>query len=199
MSVECAGMTLLLLIAGSGLQVLGTMYYFRETLAGRIRPNRVTWLLWSLVPFIAVAAELKAGVGWPVLPVFLNGFIPLLVFGASFWNKRAYWKLGGFDYLCGLCSILAVALWLASGNAAIAVSFSIMADFLAAVPTLVKSWKEPSSESSLAYAGTVAGGVTGIIGAQSFTFTEIGFLVYVTCLNIVMVRLILRKGVVNKR
>lgn len=186
-------MTLLLLIAGSGLQFLGSIYYFLETLAGRVRPNRVSWLLWSVVPFIAVAAELKAGIKWPVLPVFLNGFIPLLVFGASFWNKRAYWKLGGFDYLCGLCSILAVALWLASGNSAVAVGFSILADFLAAVPTLVKSWKVPSSESSLAYMGTVAGGVTGIIGAQSLTFIEIGFLAYVVILNIVVVGFILRK------
>ncbi len=186
-------MTFWLLIAGSGLQLLGSLYYFWETLAGRIKPNRVTWLLWSAVPFIAVAAELKAGVGWAVLPVFLNGFIPLLVFGASFYNKSAYWRLGIFDYLCGFLSILALALWLISGSAAVAIGFSILADLFAAVPTLIKSWKAPSSESALAYGGTIAGGITGIIGSQSFTFIESGFLVYIVIINTVFVACILRK------
>lgn len=74
---------------------MGSMYvYIRETLRGENKPNKVTWLMWAISPLIGSVAAVVDGVGLAVLPVFLSGFGPLLVFVASFMNKKAYWKLG---------------------------------------------------------------------------------------------------------
>jgi len=44
---------------------------------------------------IAFKAQIKEGVGiHQALLTFMVGFIPLIIFIASFINKKAYWKIG---------------------------------------------------------------------------------------------------------
>lgn len=98
-------------ILGAVVNVFGALGYARDTLRGETKPNRVTWLMWSVAPLIGTAAALSEGVTWAVLPVFMAGFGPFLILLASFINPNAYWKLETFDYLCGACSVLALVLW----------------------------------------------------------------------------------------
>lgn len=60
-----------LVIIGSLLQLYGASFYIRGTLMGRTKPNRITWILWTASPLIAVAASLSQGATWAVLPVFI--------------------------------------------------------------------------------------------------------------------------------
>ncbi len=43
------------------LPLIGFAAYLRDTLRGKIPPNRVSWLLWGAAPMIAFAAELAEG------------------------------------------------------------------------------------------------------------------------------------------
>jgi hypothetical protein len=61
-----------------------------------------------------------------------------LIFLASFVNKKAYWKLEKFDYICGISSALALLLWWLTKEPAIAIVFAIISDAFAAIPTLIK-------------------------------------------------------------
>ena len=134
---------------GAAIQFLGGSAYIRDTLRGKTQPNQVTWFLWFVAPAIGIAAALINCVDWTIqLPVFMAGFVPLLVFIASFVNKHAHWKLGMFDYACGLSSVLALVLWALTKDPVIAIIFAIIADGLAALPTLVKSWAHPETETS---------------------------------------------------
>lgn len=49
--------------AGLFLNIIGAFSYFLDTIKGKVKPNKVTWLLWALIPLIAFAAEVKQGVG----------------------------------------------------------------------------------------------------------------------------------------
>ncbi|MBI5221652.1 MAG: hypothetical protein HY979_02515, partial [Candidatus Magasanikbacteria bacterium] len=70
-----------LVIVGAVAQLYGVSSYIKETLTGGTKPNRMTWLLWSLAPLIGVAAAIFDGVSlFAILPVFMAGFGPLLVF-----------------------------------------------------------------------------------------------------------------------
>lgn len=131
---------------GASIQLIGIISYVKETLKGRTKPNRVTWLMWAIAPMIATFAALSDGVSWSVLPVFMSGFGPLLVFISSFINSNAYWKLERFDYLCGICSLLALLLWGITREPAVAIVFSIASDGFAAIPTLKKLWEHPETE-----------------------------------------------------
>lgn len=87
-------------ILGAVILAIGSLSYLIDTLKGKVKPNRVTFFLWALAPLIAFAAEIKQGVGIQSLMTFMVGFSPLLIFLASFVNKKAEWKLGSFDFIC---------------------------------------------------------------------------------------------------
>ncbi|HLO13486.1 MAG TPA: hypothetical protein VK206_01565, partial [Anaerolineales bacterium] len=133
-------------IVGTILGSIGTLAYIIDTIKGRVKPNRVSFLLWSIAPFIAFAAMLKQGVGISSLMTFSTGFLPLLVFIASFVNKKAEWKITRFDLVCGFLSVIGLALWLITKVGNVAIIFSILADGLAAVPTIRKAYYYPETE-----------------------------------------------------
>ena len=186
-----------LVILGAAANIVGTSFYIRDTFRGTTKPNRVTWLLWSVIPFIAFAAELAAGVRWATLPVFAAGFTPFMVLCASFFNRNSYWKLGTLHYLCCFLSIIAIVLWQLTGEPSVAIGFAILADTLATVPTYVKTWSYPETESSGTYFGGVFSAATGMIVLPSFTFNGLAFLVYAASTCLILIFLIYRKRIAS--
>ena len=61
-----------LVFVGAGVQLLGIAAYVKETLRGKTKPNKVTWLMWSIAPLIATFAALSDGVTLAALPVFMS-------------------------------------------------------------------------------------------------------------------------------
>src|SRR3989338_5293375 len=92
-------------IIGSIIFFFGSISYFIETIQGKVKPNRITWFLWALAPLIAFYAQIKQGVGIQSLLTFTVGFIPILIFLASFVNKKSYWKITRLDWLCTILSV----------------------------------------------------------------------------------------------
>lgn len=176
-----------LVFVGSALQLLGILSYIKETIWGNTKPNRVTWLMWAIAPLIATAAALVEGVGWAVLPVFMAGFGPALVFFASFINPNAYWKLERFDYLCGLCSVLALILWFVTNEPIIAIIFAIASDGFAAIPTLIKAWHFPETETVHPYSTTLLSVILGGFAIEVWEFSSYGFSLYLAIVNILLI------------
>jgi len=186
-----------LVFAGAAAQLFGIISYAKETLKGNTKPNRVTWLLWSIAPLIAAFAALSDGIGLSVVPVFMSGIAPSIVFFASFANKRSYWKLGKFDYLCGLCSALALILWAITKQPVVAIVFSIMSDGLAGLPTLIKAWKYPETETIHAYIGGLFGSLTSFFAIKAWSFAGAAFPVYLATLNSLLIISICRKKIIG--
>lgn len=172
-----------LVFLGAAVQLIGSLFYAKETLSGNARPNRITWLMWSVAPLIATVASLASGVYWAVLPVFMAGFGPFLVFLVSFINPKSYWKLHTFDYICGLLSILALILWGITKNPLIAIIFSIASDGFAALPTIIKSWKYPATESVGIYVAGLFSALTSFSALRMFNLSEMAFPVYLVFID----------------
>ena len=186
-----------LVLVGTAVQMVGVISYLKDTLKGVTKPNRVTWLLWSIAPLIATAAALFEGVTWAVLPVFAAGFGPLLVFIASFFNRNAYWELERFDYLCGIFSILALALWAITKDPSIAILFAIMSDLFAAIPTLIKSWRYPETENAAPFATGIFSGLTSFAAIHAWIFAAYAFPAYLVIIDACLVLAICRKRLVR--
>lgn len=157
--------------------------YIVSTIKGTVKPNRVTWLLWSVSPMIATAAALSTGITWSILPVFMSGFMPFLVFLSSFLNKKSYWKVGAVDICCGVLSLIALAIWAMTKEPNMAVLLSILSDALAALPTYIKIWKSPQTERAYFYLGGLFSATTSLIAAPNHHFSTIAFAVYLVCLD----------------
>jgi hypothetical protein len=124
-------------ILGAVLNLIGSTSYLIDTIKGKTRPNRISWLLWATAPLIAFSAELDRGVGLPALMTFMAGFCPLLIFLGSFVNRKSSWKLTRLDVACGLLSVVGLILWQISGSGNVAIVFSILADGLAGVTSSI--------------------------------------------------------------
>lgn len=169
---------------------IGGFVYLKDTLTGKAKPNKVTWFLWALAPLIAFAAEIKQGVGIISLMTFSVGFYPLLIFIASFFSKKSEWKLGAFDLICGALSILGLVLWFITKEAEVAILFALLADGLAALPTIKKSFYYPETESASAFiGGTIGGGLT-LLTLKNFDLAHLGFPLYIFIVNAILASLI---------
>lgn len=178
-------------IVGVLLQFFGSFSYLMDTIKGKVQPNRVSWLLWSIAPLIAFVAMLKQNVGLvEALGTFIVGFVPLIIFIASFVNKKAEWKLGKLDIVCGVLSIVGLILWLVTKVGNIAIFFSILSDGLAAVPTIVKSYREPETENSTPFFfGVINAGIV-LLAISNWNFENFGFPVYLFFVNFLLFVLI---------
>lgn len=184
---------------GAFAQLLGGAAYIKDTLWGETKPNRVTWFFWMLAPYIGTAAAIADGVGWAVLPVFMAGFVPMCVLLASFINKNAYWKLGAFDYACGAVSALALVLWYITKEPVVAVIFAATADGLAALPTLMKAWSHPETETNAVYTAALFGALTSFLAIQMWTPSEYIFPSYLVFIDSAILFSIYRKKFIPER
>lgn len=178
------------IIIGTLLGAVGSLAYLLDTVKGKVKPNRVSFLLWSIAPFIAFAAQINQGIGLESLMTFSTGFLPLTIFIASFVNKKAEWKITKFDLVCGALSILGLILWLVTKVGNIAITFSILADALAAIPTLVKAYKYPDTEIAWPWIATVFGVVLTLLTLKGLTFANSGFILYILIVNTIIFSLV---------
>ncbi len=167
---------------GTAIGAAGAAVYLRDTLRGTTKPNRVTWLLWAVAPLLAAAVELREGVGLRALPTFMVGFMPLLIFVGSFHNAASVWKVRRIDYACGLVSVVGTVIWLVTRNGVLAIAAAIAADFLAGVPTLMKSWTHPETETVHSYIGALISMVVLLLTVDHWTFDVVAFPLFVACM-----------------
>jgi len=175
---------------GAAFGLIGSAMYAVDTVRGRVQPNRVTWLLWAVAPLLAFAVEVNTGVGLRSLMTFVVGFGPLVVFAASFVNQSSVWKLGSLDYACGLLSVAGTIGWLVSRQGMVALAAAIGADALAAVPTVVKSWRVPGSESAGVYVGAFANAAVTLLTVDRASTAVVAFPIYIAALALLEVVLV---------
>ena len=171
-------------VVGAIIGSIGGLYYLYDTVIGRAQPNRVTWLLWGLFPMIIFVAQRAQGVEGLSWASFAAGFMPFLILLASFLNEKAYWKTEPKDYALMAAAVFAFVLWALTDNPNLAILFALVADFLAGLPTLLKAYRYPGTESWVAYAISTVGFGVAILAIPSFTFENYAFITYLFLLNL---------------
>lgn len=180
--------------------ILGNFSYLKAVIRGKAKPHKVSWFIWALAPLVAFAAQISEGVGITALMTFAVGFGPLLVFLASFINKKSDWKINNFDYFCLVLSLSAIILWAITKDAMVALVLSIVADAVACIPTLIKSWYFPETEEYKAYLYAGISAFITILTLPQWTFDYYAFPFWILAICAVFVLLIKFKlGVVFKK
>jgi hypothetical protein len=171
--------------------IFSAYFYIRETLKGNTKPNRVSWTIWFIAPIVASAISFSKGAGISALPIFMAGFIPFLVIIGSFWNKNAYWKLGKLDYICFALSIFAIVSWIFLKEGTLVTICAILADGIAFIPTYVKSWTNPETETLSSYYSGSFNALLSIFTLTAFSFNTAGFATYLFLGNLVEILIVL--------
>ena len=142
----------ILVVISAILMIAGGYVYFRDTLAGITKPNRVSWFMFALAPLVSLGAAFSEDADvWSSVRVIVGGIVPAVIFAASFVNKNSYWRLTRFDLICGVLSFAALVFWLLVDSPLIAVLLASLSNGLAAVPTFFKAWNYPETETRMIF------------------------------------------------
>src|SRR3989338_9840889 len=153
------------------LQFTGQISYITSIIRGHAKPNLVSWFVWMLAPLIGFFFLIQAGAGFSALPIFMAGFGPFLIILFSILIKNGYWKINSFDITCGILALFSLLFYVVTHSLSISILFAILSDSLAAVPTIIKSWKFPETENGLLFFLAMLSNILGLLTIKVWSFS----------------------------
>lgn len=173
-----------LVIFSACLSVFGSVAYIRDTVKGKTKPNRVSWFVWALAPILGSIAAITSGADvWATVRVFLAGFLPLIVFLVSFLNKKSYWKLSTFDYIFGCIALVGIGFWIFADSPRFAILFLALADLFASLPTMIKAWREPETETGFTFSMSFMAALLILPSIPVWNIENSAFQIYILVVN----------------
>lgn len=171
----------------------GLIPYFLNIHKRIIYPHNLSWLGWAFITFTGAMAMISAGGKWAVLILFANFLSCIIVVLFSIYKKVGIWSTTPYDYLFFGLGIVGIILWQVFDIPLLALIFCVIADLCFGIPTIIKAYKNPKTENSLAWSSSSLAGLLSIFALNSFLITEAIYPVYlfifdVTILSIVLLR-----------
>jgi hypothetical protein len=158
--------------------------YVRSILKGNTKPQRMTWLIWTILVFIAFFSQLAKGATWSLLLTAGDAVTIVIVFIFSF-----KYGVGGFrkiDILSLIGALVSLLLWYLTKEPAIALFLIILIDLIGSNLTILKTWKNPETENWVGWAMCGVGGLFGILSVGSFNFILLAYPIYICLINSIM-------------
>ncbi len=176
-----------LVLLSIGISSTGGITYLLNMFRGKSKPNLVSWGLWGLAPLIATGAAISAHADlWGTARVFISGFVPFVIFMFGLFLKQSYWKLTRFDFFCGVLSVIALIAWLIAHAPVAAILFAIAADLFASVPTLVKGWQSPHTETATVFLTSLISSLITIPAIPVWNLENTAFQAYLIIVNLAL-------------
>ncbi len=129
------------------LALFSSCLYIRDIFRGNTKPHTYTWLVWSIVTWIAFAGQWVSG-GGP--GSWATGVAALLTTGTFFLSLKGKYgtkDITRFDKVCLVLAIFSILPWLLTKSVLWSVLLATLIDLIAFFPTMRKTWHAPKSES----------------------------------------------------
>ncbi len=144
--------------------VLGFVCYSKNALSGPLRPNPVSWLIWSLNGAVLCAGHFLAG------GTFQSGGVPIVqcagpaILAYIAWRQLSSrrLRLTEIENACLLLALSALTLCVLSRDAWIGIAAGLGVEAFAAIPTLMHLWHQPEEESLTSWVCFFIGAVLNI-------------------------------------
>lgn len=126
------------------LGVLANVPYIIDTLKGKTKPHRVSWAIFLLINLINLVSLMASGATnslWLVIGFSISQFVIVVLS-----IKKGTGGLGRLEVTCMIGAGLGIGLWMYFNNPLVAIICNIIAVSIALVPTIIKAYKEPHTE-----------------------------------------------------
>ena len=131
------------------LSAIDTAPYVRDTVRGSTVPHRGTWLVWSVLGVVAVESQRADGARWSLVPLVIQASGTLLVLGLAV--RLGTGGLTRLDAVLIAVAGVGVAGWATVHEPVVATGCVIVADLVAALMMLPKTWRDPHSETQATF------------------------------------------------
>ena len=186
----------LFLILSVAIACISPIIGIRSILKGKFKPQRMTRFLLFLVSLLFIGTLLAQGDRNAIYVILVIGLGNLIIFLLSIKNG-----MGGttkFDILVLSMAIVTLTIWKVSNNPVLGLVMSIVANFIAFWPTIIKAWHLPGTEEWRIYAFYVLSSIFTILSISNFTFGKVVSPVYVIFMNgFLTLMIVLRKKILK--
>jgi hypothetical protein len=179
-------------ITSSILALVGGFPYLRDIHNKRTRPHILSWIGWSFVTGLGASAILAEVSTWVAGLLIANSILCLTVAIYSAVKKVGVWSASKYDYILFGLGILGLVLWMIFDMPIIALICSIIADFSFGIPTIIKTYKDPSSETPFIWVTAVLSALLSLFAIESISFNEVAFSSYLFMFDSTVLFLALR-------
>lgn len=166
--------------------------YIRSITRSTTRPSAVSWFGWALLFAIATAAQASKGIDWSLAVPLISTISTTIIAFAALFMGRAVWTRA--DGICIVLATLAIILWAITKEPLTAIILSVIADFFVTVPTIVKTYQDPTSEPSTLWVFYVIGVTLELVATTQFTAYNLIFPVYTVIGSAIIMVLALRSS-----
>jgi hypothetical protein len=128
----------------TGLAIISYIPYIRDMRRGRTKPHAFSWLIWTIITYIAGAAQLAGGGGWGSMVAFTTGTISAWIAFYAFRHRAITITKG--DWISLVIALGAIPLWLFTKQPLLSVIIVSIIDLVAFWITIRKTYNLPYSE-----------------------------------------------------
>ena len=170
------------LVLSGLISIVGIIPYCLDIIRHKTKPNLVSWITWTLLTGIAMAAQISAGeyrAAWFTGGATIaTGSVVIL----GLWH--GYVKYTQFDIVCQMLAVVGIILWQIFNDPLIALYMSIAVDLIGLLPTLRHSWQKPYEETwQTFFIGAIAA-IFAFIALDTFNQTTLLYPIYILLANI---------------
>lgn len=174
------------------LVVAGYVPYIRDILRGKTHPHIFSWSLWGLLTVVIFGIQISHHAGPGSFVTLAAGALCLVVLLLSL--KRGTKDIVFSDKVVFVLAILTIILWLFAKQPLLAIILASIADLLAFIPTVRKSWHKPFSETLSLYQMNTLRFALAILALEQFTLiTAVWPAMWAICNGLFALMLIYRR------
>ncbi len=180
-------------IIGGVFSILAFVPYIAAIIKKGAKPNRASWIIWNITDTILLASYFSVGARTTIfVPIVyvVNAFIVLLFsfrYGVSSWSR--------LDIASLAVSGLSLIIWSLTQNPLIALLMNLLMDSVAYLPTIKKSYIDPSSESGLGWLFFFIGACFNLLAVDSLAFGTIIYPIVMFVMEGILVAILYRKKI----
>lgn len=171
--------------------IVGNISYFRDVLSKRVRPHPYTWFIWTIVSGVNFFGQLAKGAGIGALPTGVAEIFTLLIFLFSL--QYGFNSVTRTDTYFLIFALVGLIPWFIFKDPTVSIIVVVSIDLIAFIPTLRKTWKNPTTEAPALYSMNVARHVLTLFSLQAYNIATTLHSVAMITTNLVMTALIIRK------
>jgi hypothetical protein len=145
--------------------------YIRDILRGKTQPHVYSWFLWGVLTIVIFGIQITHHAGAGSFVTIAAGTMSLVVLALSLKNGKR--DIVFSDRVVFVLTILTMVFWLLAKQPLLAILLACLADLLAFIPTVRKSWNKPFTETLSLYQLNALRFGLAVIALEQYTFINL--------------------------
>lgn len=179
-------------IIASILILVGALPYIRDITQKSVKPHVLSWLGWGCITALGASAMVAEGSTWVALIVFANTISCFFIVLLSILNRVGVWQTTLFDWLFFGMGLIGILLWQTLHMPLLALVCAIIADLAFGIPTIIKTYQDPDSETPFVWIMATVSGVLSMFTISVWAFYEVAYPLYLLLFDSLVVLLVLK-------